>query len=76
MQWRDGEDDRLYELYGRPLEAEHAGELVAIGPDGAYLLGTDEIVLARQALARFGSGNFALRRVGRDFETLAPSYRS
>lgn len=68
VQWRDGEDDRLYELYGRPLEAEHTGELVAIGPDGAYMLGNDEIVLARQALARFGSGNFALRRVGRDFD--------
>ncbi len=27
------EDDRLYQRYGKPLEKEHTGEYVAIGPN-------------------------------------------
>lgn len=61
---RAEEDERLYERYGKPLEADHKGEYVAIGPDGAVILGHDDIKVTQQASARFGSGNYAFRRVG------------
>jgi hypothetical protein len=65
---RDREDDRLYERYGRPLEAEHAGEFVAISARGELILGADELSVARQAVERFGPGTFALRRIGAEAE--------
>ena len=68
LAWRGREDDRLYELYGTPLEAEHTGELVAIGPHGDTILGLDGLTLTEQAIERFGSGTFAVRRIGYDFE--------
>lgn len=58
------EDERLYQQHGKPLEAEHKGEYVAIGPTGELILGKDDVAVLRQAIARFGSGNFAFRRVG------------
>ena len=61
---RAKQDRRLYELYGKPLEAEHTGEYVAIGPNGEIILGKDDLDVGRKALDRFGSGNFALRKVG------------
>ena len=64
MENRRREDDRLYERYGAPLEKEHWGSLVAIGPDGVVLLGEDADRLLMDAMARFGSGNFAFTRVG------------
>ena len=68
MARRAREDDDLYERYGRELEAEHAGEFVAIGQDGRLVLGTDELAVAAEAVARFGLGAFALRRIGADAE--------
>ncbi len=68
MARRAEEDDRLYKKYGKPLEQGHSGEFVAIGPDGQYILDSDELALAVQALSRFGRGNFALRRIGYDAE--------
>jgi hypothetical protein len=57
----DREGERLYELYGRPLEAEHWGEYVMITPDGRSVLAP---TLA-QALVRrsesFGRGNFVFK---------------
>jgi hypothetical protein len=70
-QWvseRVAADDRLYERYGRPLEAHHRGEFVAIGDDGQTILGLDELEVSKQAIERFGSGRFALRRIGADAE--------
>jgi hypothetical protein len=43
------ESDRLYELYGKPLEAEHWGEFVAISPDGRTLLGPSADEVGRAA---------------------------
>ncbi|MBI2886320.1 MAG: hypothetical protein HYY02_03825 [Chloroflexi bacterium] len=66
-QWVKGraeEDERLYERYGKPLEKDHVGEYLAIGPDGEVILGHDDLEVEQKALARFGSGNFAFRRVG------------
>jgi hypothetical protein len=61
---RSERDDRLYDQYGRALEAEHSGEFVAIGDNGRIILGSSEIEVADQAAAEFGAGAFALRRVG------------
>ncbi len=57
-------DDRLYERFGRPLEDDHSGEFVAISREGETIVGADDIGVLEQALHRFGSGNFAFRRVG------------
>ena len=48
--------DELYERYGKPLEAEHWGEFVAIAPDGRTLLGTDLAEVEDNALCQFGKG--------------------
>ena len=58
------EDDRLYELYEKVLEKQHSGKFVAIGPDGQIILGDDDAEILQQAIEKFGSGNFALTRVG------------
>ena len=55
------EANRLYEQYGKPLEAEHLGEFVAISRDGRTLLGTSASEVGRQARATFGSGNFVYK---------------
>ena len=64
MENRRREDDLLYERFGEPLEKEHWGSLVAIGPDGDVLFDDDPDRLFMDAMARFGSGNFAFTRVG------------
>lgn len=67
---------RLYDRYGRPLEVSHTGQFVAIGVSGEVILGDDDVQVLDQALAKFGRGNFAFRRVGPDGErrwrSLAP----
>ena len=57
---------RLYEKYGKPLEADHAGKFVAISLDGEILLGEREAELFYQALDAFGRNKFALTRVGHE----------
>ena len=63
------EQRRLYQLYGRPLEDEHAGEFVAISLDGDILLDRKMGKLLRRATDTFGRDNFALARVGHDAMT-------
>ena len=46
---------RLYERYGKPLEAEHTGKFVAITSDGRTMLGTDKDTLFRDALEALGN---------------------
>ena len=48
--------DELYEQYGKPLEAEHWGEFIAISPDGRTLLGSDMAEVLDNALRQFGGG--------------------
>lgn len=55
--------ERLYERYGKPLEAEHTGEYLAVSPKGQTILGTSLRDVARQATTQFGPGNF-LYKVG------------
>jgi hypothetical protein len=61
-------DDVLYEKHGKPFEAEHLGEFIAISYNGQMVVAKDDIEVLKVALERFGSGNFAFRRVG--FRTL------
>ena len=65
---RDRQDDQLYDRYGRPLEAGHAGEFVAISDEGDLLLGADELALTLLAVERFGAGNYVLRKIGAETE--------
>ena len=60
------EQRRLYEEYGKRLEAKHTGDFVAINLNGEIILGKWEGEVLRRALDTFGSDNFALARVGDD----------
>ena len=51
----------LYERYGKPLEAEHAGEYVSIAPDGRALLARTLDAAMVDGAARFGPGNFVFK---------------
>ncbi|MEW6417123.1 MAG: hypothetical protein AB1480_03260 [Nitrospirota bacterium] len=64
LQRRAEADDRLYERYAKSLEDKHKGEFVAISRDGQVIWGKDDVAVLREAIKNFGSGNFALRRVG------------
>lgn len=65
---RQRRDDQLYEQYARHLEAERKDEFVAISVDGRLILGTVHTQVFKQAIHQFGAGNFALRRIGADYE--------
>ena len=62
-------DSELYQRFGIPLEARHDGDFVAISDDGRTVIGNDELELTKQAIAAFGAGHFALRRIGYEAET-------
>jgi len=53
--------DLLYEKYGKPLEKEHWGELVAIDPDGRIILGTDLGKLTWAAAENLGDEHYIFR---------------
>lgn len=55
---------QLYQLHGRSLEAAHRGEYAAIGLDGQIIWGSRAGEVLQEAVSRFGSGNFALARIG------------
>lgn len=57
-------DARLYEKYGKPLEASHGDQFVAISDGGETIVGNEDVDVLEQAIQRFGSGNFAFRRIG------------
>lgn len=61
---RAREDDRLYDQFAARLEATHRGQYVAIARTGELLVGPDDIAVLDEALAKFGRGNFAFRRIG------------
>ena len=61
---RAAEDDLLYDRFAAILETTHQGQYVAIGKTGQLLVGSDDIALLDQALAKFGRGNFAFRKIG------------
>lgn len=51
------EGDELYERYGKPLEAEHWGEFIAITADGRTLIGPTLQTVAEQVVRTFGHGS-------------------
>jgi hypothetical protein len=55
------EADRLYEEFGKPLEAEYWGKFVAISPAGRFLLGDDAHDVSVKAAETFGPGNFVFK---------------
>lgn len=61
---RAQKDEELYQRHGTALELEHTGKFAAISDDGRIFLGNHELDVAMQAVKEFGSGNFALRRIG------------
>ena len=60
-QRRKQEAERLYQQHGRPLEAEHRGEYLAISPEGKTLLGPTLLEVLKQAREAFGPGNFVFK---------------
>ena len=46
--------DELYERYGKPLEAEHWGEFVAVAPDGRMMVGSEKADVLHNASLEFG----------------------
>jgi hypothetical protein len=58
---KPSEGDLLYEKYGKPLEGEHWGELVAIDPKGKIILGTDLGKLTWDAAAKLDTGHYIFR---------------
>ena len=60
-QARKAQADTLYERFGRPLEAQHRGEYVAISPEGKTLLGPSVLDVLQRAKAAFGPGNFIFK---------------
>lgn len=58
------EADKLYELYGKPLEKDHDGEYAAISPDGRVVVGKDDIDVVDRAIQELGRGKFVLYRIG------------
>ena len=57
---------RLYELYGKPLESENTGKFAAISEDGNVLLGNVEGDLFQCALHEFGRDRFVLVKIGHE----------
>ena len=53
--------DKLYKKYGKPLEKEHWGKLLAVSQGGKTILGTDLLELAQKASKILGPGNFIFK---------------
>jgi hypothetical protein len=52
---------RLYELYGKPFEAQHWGEYVAITSDGRTVLAPTLLEVMQQSVAAFGPGSYVFK---------------
>ena len=53
--------DELYERYGKPLEAKHHGEFLAVSRDGRTLLGHDLAEVVEKAASEFGPESFIFK---------------
>jgi len=65
----DALEDLLYEQYGRPLETDHWGRILAVSESGETLLGDDLYEVLRRADEHFAHDTFIFkigeRAVGR-----------
>ena len=64
-------DDQLYGKFAKHLETEHKGQFVAIGLNGELIVREDMPDAGLAAIAKFGRGQFALRRIGFDAEIVS-----
>ncbi len=64
LRGKAAEDERLSDEFAAGLEATHRGQYVAIGRTGELVVGLNNIAVLDEALAKFGSGKFALRKIG------------
>jgi hypothetical protein len=53
--------DELYDRFGKPLEAAHYGEYLAVSPDGRTVLGRTLLEVTQKAHTVFGPGNFLFK---------------
>ncbi len=53
--------NELYDRFGKPLEAGHYGEYLAVSPDGRTVLGRTLLEVAQKAHTAFGPGNFLFK---------------
>jgi len=53
--------NELYQRYGKPFEADHKGEYLAVSRKGDTILGSTLLDVAKQATDKFGPGNFVYR---------------
>jgi hypothetical protein len=53
--WKGADLDRLYEQYGKSLEAEHWGEYLVLSPTGETLLAPTEIDALERSVDAFDS---------------------
>lgn len=60
-QERTIEADALYQQYGKPFEATHKGQYVAITKDGRTLVGPTVLQVMQEAAADFGPGSFIFK---------------
>ena len=60
-QERTTEAETLYEQYGKPLEATHIGQYVAITKDGKTIVGLSLLQVMQQAITAFGRGSFIFK---------------
>lgn len=60
-QERKVQADTLYERYGKPLEAHHAGQYVAISPRGETVFAPTVLEVTEEALHAFGPGSFIFK---------------
>ncbi len=59
------EGERLYRKLKARLERQHKGKILAIEAEsGQYIVGEDEVVVAKEALARFPGKVFSFFRIG------------
>lgn len=66
--------ERLYEQYGKPLEAEHWGKFLAVHPDGRTFLADDYETLKERAHIELGMGIYVFK-VGQRAVHRMPSIR-
>lgn len=58
----------LYDKFAKHLEADHKGEYVAIGQDGALIVDANHGQVLHRAVEKFGPGKFAIWKIGYDYE--------
>jgi hypothetical protein len=51
----------LYDQYGKPLEAAHKGEYVAISNSGKTIVGKSLTDVVTNSIEKFGKGNFVFK---------------